>query len=236
MKSKIQILVFSQIILCLSCLAQNSDTNPLEIIKKNIMVSGGRENLLKVHTIYSELGIEMDGRSVRWVTKEMYPNKGAFQILYQMRVVYEEFFDGAKGYQIIRGEKKLADSAEFKDKMFKKNLFNELDFLDSTLWKLNLISEDTTEGELCYRINAKLINGATRILWYSKKTFLLLRTDKVSELEKSSFPIAIYSDYKKIGAFIMWTHLKLVRKDGSFIEGIMMNWKINEGVSEDDFK
>jgi len=41
-------------------------------------------------------------------------------------------------YEIVNGEKAKADPEEFKDKKYKKNIFNELDCLATSLWKLRL--------------------------------------------------------------------------------------------------
>jgi hypothetical protein len=73
----------------------------------------------------------MEARQVHWITKEMPPNKGAFQIVYNGRIVFQNWYDGNTGYEIVNGEKRKADPEEFKDKKYKKNIFNELDFIDT---------------------------------------------------------------------------------------------------------
>ncbi|HEY9703720.1 MAG TPA: hypothetical protein V6C58_14830, partial [Allocoleopsis sp.] len=54
-----------------------------EIIEKNIEAQGGRKILENIKTMYSESYTVMDGREVLFVTKEMAPNKGIFEIIYQ---------------------------------------------------------------------------------------------------------------------------------------------------------
>jgi hypothetical protein len=93
----------------------------------------------------------MEGRTANWVVKEIKPNIGSFEIVYGQRVVFKSWYDGKLGYNLSNGEKMLADQENFKDKLFKKNIFNELDYLDSTLYKSTVVYGDfKTYGKLTY--------------------------------------------------------------------------------------
>ena len=54
--------------------------------------------------------------------------------------------------KIVNGEKRKADPEEFKAKKYKKNIFNELDFIDSSLWTLELIGEEKVNDENLFSI------------------------------------------------------------------------------------
>lgn len=169
-----------------------------DIINKSIDVTGGKQYLLSIKTLYTKLATEMEGRQVHWITKEMLPNKGAFQIVYQDRAVFQNFYDGKKGYEVSGGKKQLADQAEFSDKKFRKNIFNELDYLDSSLYTLALDGNEQVNNEDCYKVKATCINGTVRTLYYSKMTFLKLRED-ISTSEKEHFTSTYFFGYKKLG-------------------------------------
>jgi hypothetical protein len=47
---------------------------------------------------------EMEAREVHWITKEMPPNKNAFQIVYNGRIVFQNWYDGNTGYEIVNSE------------------------------------------------------------------------------------------------------------------------------------
>jgi len=143
----------------------------------------------------------------------MLPYKGSFEIVYNNRVVYKEWYDGSTGYELSDGKKVKADPDEFKDKKFKKNIFDELDSLDSTLWKLELLNDEKVNGEDCYKIRATLVNGLVRLLYFSKTTYYQLREDKVSNEEKDSFSSSYFSDYKKFGDLIVSTTMRLEEGD-----------------------
>jgi hypothetical protein len=70
-----------------------------EVIEKAIQATGGKELLNSIKTLYSISETTMDGRKVNWITKEMVPNKGSFEIEYQGRIVYRSWFDGKIGYK-----------------------------------------------------------------------------------------------------------------------------------------
>jgi hypothetical protein len=206
-----------------------------EIIEKAIAALGGRANLLTVKTLYTDMTTEMEGRQVQWITKEMLPNKGSFQIVFKGRIVYQNFFNGEKGYAITDGQVQETDEKEFKDKKYKKNIFDQLDYLDSSLWKLELIGEEKVNHQDCYKIKATLVNGLVEILYYSKITFYTLREDKISNPEKEAFETSFFYDYRKFGNLTNFSEMK-VEADGKpqFIK--IVNLLVNEQVTEDDFK
>ena len=165
----------------------------------------------------------------------MLPNKGAFQIVYNGRIVFQDWYDGNTGYEIVNGKKRKADPEEFKDKKYKKNIFNEFDFMDSSLWKLELIGEETVNDENCYKVKASLINGEVRNLYYSKSSFFMLRNDKLSNAEKDSYSSCFLSDYQKFGGLTYYTVMKF--EDGDKVQvGKVVNLLVNENISEKDFE
>lgn len=238
MKSiKIFTLIIFQSFLLVSVFAhQKHDIkDPREVINNAISALGGKDFLLSIKTMYTDISTEMEGRKVHWITKEMLPNKGAFQIIYNDRIVFQNWFDGKNGFEIVNGEKRKADDQEFKDKKFKKNIFDELDYLDTTLWKLELMGEQKVKNDDCYKIKATLVNGLVKILYYSKATYYMLREDKVSNKEKDSFSTTLFSDYQKFGQLTYYTVMKFGEGD-QLQTGKIVNLLTNEKITDNDFK
>jgi hypothetical protein len=207
--------------------------NANDVVENAISALGGKEYLLSIKTLYTDISTEMEGRQVNWVTKEMLPNKGSFQIVYDGRIVFRNWYDGNTGYEIVNGEKSKADPEEFKDKKYKKNIFNELDYLDTSLWKLELVEEEKVNDEDCYKVKASLVNGEVRNLYFSKRTFYMLREDKVNA-EKGSFTSTSFSDYKKFGGLTYYSVMKF--GNGEKIQiGKIVNILLNEKIDESDF-
>lgn len=205
-----------------------------EILAKNIAATGGMDYLKSIQTLYSNIATEMSGRKVNWITKEMLPNKGAFSIIYQGRTVFQNFYDGEKGYEMGEGKKKLADQAEFSDKKYRKNIFNELDYLDPSLYQLEAMGSEKVENQDCYKIKATCVNGATSILYYSKDSFLQLREDKATT-EKGNFDTTYFYGYKKYGQLTYYSSLVFGSGD-KMQKATLVELLVNEKVSDSDFK
>jgi hypothetical protein len=205
-----------------------------QIINESIEAMGGKAYLQSIKTFYTDVATEMEGRKVNWITKEMLPNKGSFMIIYQGRTVFKNFYDGEKGYELANGKKQLADQAEFSDKKFRKNIFNEFDYLDPTLYTLTLDGSEKVAKEDCHKLKATCINGTVRTLYISKKTYYLLREDKLTT-EKNGFSTTYFSGYKKYGQLTYYTDL-------SFGEGKKMQKAtlvalfVNEKITDEDFR
>jgi hypothetical protein len=211
-----------------------TELTALQIVEKSIEATGGKQYLQSIRTLYSNMATEMDGHKVNWITKEMLPNKGSFQIIYQGRTVFQNFYNGEKGYEVSEGKRQLADQAEFSDKKFRRNIFNELDYLDPTLYILTLVGSEKVDNEDCYKVKATCTNGAERILYYSKKTYLQLREDK-STTEKGGFSTTYFSGYKKYGKLTYYTDL--VFGEGEKMQKAkMVDLLVNEKISDDDFR
>ena len=211
-----------------------SELTACQIIEKSIEATGGKQYLQSIKTLYSNMATEMEGRKVNWITKEMLPNKGSFLIVYQGRTVFQNFYDGEKGYEVSEGKKELADQAAFGDKKFRRNIFNELDYLDTTLYTITLLGSEKVDTEDCYKVKAACVSGAVRILYYSKRTFLTFREDQ-SANEKAGFSTTYFSNYKKFGKLTYYTDL--VFGEGEKMQKAkMLELLVNEKISEDDFR
>lgn len=209
--------------------------NANNVLENAITALGGRDYLLSIKTLYTDISTEMDGRQVHWITKEMVPNKGSFQIVYNGRIVFQNWYDGVTGYEMVNGEKRKADPEEFKAKKYKKNIFNELDFIDTSLWKIELIGEQKVNKENCYKIKASSINGEVRNLYFSKSSFFMLRQDKISNSEKDRFSSTFFSDYQKFGGLTFYTVMKFGDDKKSQV-GKIVSLLVNEKISENDFQ
>lgn len=230
-------LLFLLVLLNLRLNAQtkNDSMTAYKIVNNSIEAMGGLEYLKSINTLYTDTKTEMEGRQVHWIVKEMLPNKGSFQIVYNNRTVYQNWFNGKKGFEIVNGEKKKADKSEFKDKLYKKNIFNELDYLDSTLWRLEYLGIGMSNNDSCYKIKATLASGLVMALYFDKNNFHMVRSDKIENPEKNRFTTYLYSNFKKFDKLVFYTELKF-GEDGKYQQGTIVDLLINQSVNESDFK
>lgn len=207
----------------------------VEIIEKSIEAQGGKQVLENVKTLYTKSETVMDGQNVFWITKEMAPNKGSFEIEYQGRIVFKSFYDGKTGYDVVNGQKKLADQEEFKDKNYRRHIINSLDYIDPSLYTLEYIGEEKANNKDCDKIQATLKNGKVEYLYYDKISHLLAKSEVVKNPEKNSFSVTLYDDYKKFGDLVYETKDTFVSENGDQVVKIV-DLYYNKKISESDFK
>lgn len=214
---------------------ENTKPTAIAIVKNRIEAMGGESFLRSIKTLYTDFKTETQGREVNYVTKEMLPNKGSFKIVYQGRVVFQNWFDGKNAFETVKGEVKKADLAEFKDKFDRKNIFNELDWITPELFKLELLNDEKVGAKDCYKIKATRNNGLVELLYFGKESKLLERSDKVENAEKNSFATTLYISYKKVSGLTFASEIKMGDKDSSQTLSVV-ELKINEDISDSDFK
>ena len=217
--------------------ANEKDTiSAQEIVKKYIDAEGGFAELKKISTVYTEMKGIMDGRNVTLIIKEMLPNKGGFEIVYQDRVVYKEFFDGMSGFRYEDGNKIPAAPEEFADKLDKKNIFDELDYLDTSVFVLGYLGTDILDKEAVYKIKATKKNGAERILFFSKESFLLVKKENTKSGETGRASKILYKKFKHFGSILSPTEITMDAGTKNEQKLTITNIYINDKVSSHDFE
>lgn len=211
----------------------SSENKAKEIIEKAIQAEGGKKLLSSIKTLYTKSETVMDGRNVNWITKEMVPNRGSFEIEYQGRIVYRSWFDGKTGYELVNGERKVADQAEFKDKADRKYIMNGLAYTDPKLYKIELIEENP--DKMYYKIKATYVTGKVTYLYYDVKSFFLNKEETVENGEKNSFSTVLQSDYKKFGELWYATKSTFISESGNQ-EVRLVDLYYNKNIEEKDFK
>lgn len=233
---KFTVSIFTFLLSTASMFAQNTEaTKSIQIIEKAIQAEGGKELLESIQTMYTKYETVMDGRKVFWIIKEMAPNKGSFEIQYQGRVVYKSFYDGKTGYELINGQKTIADQEQFKDKNYRKHIMNSLNYIDPTLYTLEYIGEEKVGNKTCEKIKATLSNGKVTYLYYDKVSSLLIKEETLLNGEKDSFSTVLFEDYKKVGDLMFQGKNVFVSEDGNQVAEIVEAY-YNKKISEKDFE
>jgi hypothetical protein len=209
--------------------------DPKTIVKNCIAAMGGETFLRSIKTLYSDIKTEMEGREVNYITKEMLPNRGSFKVVYKGRTVFQNWFDGKKAFETVNGEVKKADLAEFKDKFDRKNIFNELDWIMPELWTLEFLGEEKVGVKDCFKIRATRKSGLVELLYFDKESKLLMRDDKVEDVNKNSFSTTLYISYKEYSGLTFASEMKIGDKDRLQTLNVV-ELKINSDVSEADFR
>ena len=203
------------------------------ILNKAIEAQGGKDFLGSIKTLYTNTVTRMDGIEVNWVVKEMLPNKGSFQVVNNNRILYQSWFDGKNGFEIVNGKKRKQNTGENNDKIVKKNIISEMDYVDSSLWTIKLVGQENVLKQMCYKIYACSVNGIVKYLFYSKQSFLLLKEEKI--LSPDLVYTFFFMSFVKQGQLTFCNEIKLL-KNGKYQEVRILDMAINKNVDDTDFR
>jgi hypothetical protein len=228
----IQLVLFTVLVLSVSSIYAQQDAR--WVITRSIEALGGEKALRSVQTLQVEMATEMNGRPVTWVTREMIPNKGSFQIIYEGRTVYQDWFNGREGFEMEEGKVKQKATEELEDKLARRNIFNEFDYLNPILYKLEKLADERMSGVDCYVVKASSAQGLVRLMHFDKSSFYCVREVLAYRRDISEASATYFSDFKKFGPIVMYG--TMVMGDGADAQkAIISKVLINEGITEKDF-
>ncbi|MDH7913524.1 insulinase family protein [Winogradskyella sp. SYSU M77433] len=206
------------------------------VIKGYIAAVGGEDNLKNVNTVLMNADVTIPGAPYKptAVMKQMAPNKSSMELMIEgMGTVMKQNFDGENGYQEGQGQKIPMGETEVNSRKEEKGLYPEL-YIDAST--ITLESVATIEGKDVYKISVANSDGPADVRYYDVETGFLVRTEETSEASGQSIvTVTDFSDYKEVNGVMMPNTMKVTTGPQSF-EFNMTDIKINEGVTEEDFK
>jgi len=212
-----------------------SGVDAQKVIGNYIEAVGGKENLEKISSMMTIADVTIEGMPFKpkGTMKIMAPNKSSMEMSIDgMGVVMKQKFDGETGYQEQQGQKRPMSEKEIEAKKAERGLFPEL-YLEPS--NLELESVTTIDGVDVYNIKVTRDDNMSH-RYYSTETNLLVREESTTEAQGQKITsIVDYSDYKEVDGVM----LPFTQKMTAGPQKITMKAseiKINEGVSEDDFK
>ncbi|RZM30341.1 MAG: hypothetical protein EOO88_01240 [Pedobacter sp.] len=196
---------------------------------------GGSGYLRSINTFYAEMLNENRGRFTTWITKEMVPNRGAVTILDKDSILYDSWFNGKEAFEIVDGKKREREPGYSAQKRPRKNIFTELDYLDSTLWSMELLPDEIVDGNPCFQVKGTFITRESRLLYIDKGTFRIIKQEDLNLTNGQVELTSYFSDFKKFGDFIFYSTVYFVSEQ-SISSVKVVRVLINEAVSKTDFE
>ncbi len=203
------------------------------VIDNYFKAIGGKEALAKVKTVTFSGDMNAMGQVMGIQIKKMAPNKNMMEVSHpQMGVIMKQVFDGQKGYAAQMGQQKEMSAEEIAEAQTKNVLFEELS-LDMS--KVTLESMTAIEGEDAYKL--KVTGDAEpEYRYYNAKNGYLVKTETTKEAQSQKITISTeYSNYTPSKGIQF--PFSITTKQGPQTFGmIIKEAKVNEGVTEADFK
>lgn len=187
---------------------------------------GGKDKVANVKSVMITSNAEVQGMQLSLVQKNATPNKSSVIVSMMGNVMQKVIFDGTKGYQEANGQKKemtgeelekaKKESAPFADKAYKTGTLDRIEPIDGN--------------------NAYVIKHGKKEIFYDVKSGLKVKEVKTAKGPQGEIKVpVVFLDYKEVNG-IKFPH-KMIQKNGPMtFEFITKEIKINEGVSDADFK
>ncbi len=187
---------------------------------------GGKAKVANVQTLYTVSNASIQGTPVKLTSKSSAPNKQSSVISVMNNVMQKSVFDGSNGYTEARGQRKDLAGEELTEAQQTKAPFADESYRTGKLDRIEPI-----DGKNAYVI----VHGKSEI-YYDVETGLKVKMVTTAQGPQGEIKVPVYfSDYKEVNG-IKFPH-KIERSMGPMkMEFITEEIKVNEGVTEEDFK
>ncbi|MDB5201912.1 MAG: insulinase family protein [Ferruginibacter sp.] len=205
------------------------------IVEDFLKASGGKEEIKKIKSIYANIEVEMQGRSFAGADKRSIGGKSATELKMGQMTVFKKVFNGVSGYSVQGGQRIEMTEDEIKESLDEKAPIPQLLYTGAD-HKLEYLGAGTVGAEKTYRLKVTKPSGNVAIQHYSIKTGLLLMEEitKKQGAEEVTETMT-YSDYRKVGNILLPFEI-LQNASGQEIPLKITSYKINEGITDEDFK
>ena len=210
-----------------------------QIIDKYISVSGGAEELKKINSMATTGTLAVQGMQLDAASKRMAPNKEVMEVSMNGQVAMKTAFDGEKGYQSQMGAKMDFDADQLAKKKEIKGLFPQL-YYKTAGYKLEVAGTEKVGGADAYKVKVVSPSGTESIEYYDVATGNLVKEEAIEKQGGMDIQRSVeYANFKKTGNVVLpYTfNISIQAPQGS--QDLTMEiseYKINEGVTEEDFK
>ena len=197
------------------------------VVDKYIDAIGGKDKLMAVKSIVMTSAAKVQGMNISLVAKTAAPNKSSIVVSGMGQVLSKMVFDGETGYQEAQGRKKEMSAEEIAKSKAKNVILEELEFRNGELLRI-----EPLDGKKFYVIK----HNDTEI-FFDMKSGLKVKQVKIVKTPdgKEARVPTVFSNYKEVNGmkFPFTIGQKMGPMDLNFE---VTNIKINEGVSDADFK
>lgn len=196
------------------------------VIDNYIKAIGGKDKVDAVKSVMITADATIQGTPVVMTTKNAAPNKSSLVVSVMGNVMQKVVFDGTTGYIEARGQKMPMPEAQINEAKNAAAPFSDMNYISGTLDRIEPI-----EGSNYYVIKMDKTE-----VFYDVKTGLKYQEVKTAKGPQGEVKVpTIFSDYKKVnGVLFPYTiGQKMGPMDMKFV---VKEIKVNEGVSDEDFK
>ena len=197
------------------------------VINKYISAIGGEEKVLAVKTTVTIANATIQGTPLVMTMKAAAPNKVSQEISVMGNTMQKTVFNGTTGYSSSRGQKKDMTAEEIAKAKTESGIFKDLTYASGELLRV-----EPLEGK-----NAIVLKYKDSEIYYDMTSGL-----KVKEVKTATGPDGkeikvptVYADYKEVNG-VKFPHSIGIKSGPMNLDFVVQEIKVNEGVSDADFK
>ena len=198
-----------------------------KVVNKYIEAIGGKEKVMAVKTVMMVSNATIQGTPLLMTMKASAPNKASQVISVMGNTFQKAVFDGKIGYEESRGQRKVLEGDDLEKAKNKNTLFGDLNYTSGELVRI-----EPLEGK-----NAIVLKYLGKEIFYDMTTGLKVKsveTVKTPDGKEVKVPTT-FSDYKEVNG-ILFPHAVGQKSGPMDLNFTISEIKINEGVTDEDFK
>jgi zinc protease len=208
--------------------AVSADVSAKSVLEKYINAIGGQKALSEVKTIMTTSSGTIQGTALEMTAKVSSSNKMAVEMKAMGMSLMKQVVNENGGYMVQQGQRKDLTGEEFAEMKSSAVPFEELNLLNKS--DLTLGAVENINGADAYAIK----NGKTTYYFDVKSGLKVGEAKEMEQMGQKMTQTTYYADYKEVKG-IKFPH-KTTLNIGMELELITSDVKINEGVTEEDFK
>ena len=197
------------------------------VVDKYLEAIGGENKLMAVKSLMMTSTAKVQGIDITLVNKVSAPNKTSIVVSGMGQTFQKVIFDGEKGYQERQGKRTDMEAEAIAKAKVKNVILSDLDYKHG-----ELIRVEPLEGK-----NAYVLKYNETEVFYDIETGLKVKevvTTKTPDGKEVTVP-TLFSDYKEVNG-IKFPHTIGQKMGPMDLTFTVQEIKINEGVSDEDFK
>ncbi|CAI8262441.1 MAG: putative zinc protease [Polaribacter sp. SA4-10] len=198
-----------------------------KVVNKYIEAIGGKEKVMAVKTVMMVSNATVQGTPLLMTMKASAPNKTSQVISVMGNTFQKAVFDGKIGYEESRGQRKVLEGDDLEKAKNKNALFGDLNYTSGELVRI-----EPLEGK-----NAIVLKYLGKEIFYDMTSGLKVKsveTVKTPDGKEVKVPTT-FSDYKEVNG-ILFPHAVGQKSGPMDLNFTISEIKINEGVTDEDFK
>ncbi|MDO6674069.1 insulinase family protein [Tenacibaculum sp. 1_MG-2023] len=201
-------------------------TTASSVVDNYFKAIGGKDKIASINSLMISSEAKVQGMQLSLIQKSATPNKSSVVVSMMGNVMQKVIFDGTKGYQEVQGQKKEMAGDDLEEVKNTTTPFADKAYKTGTLDRIEPI-----DGK-----NAYVIKHGKKEIFYDINSGLKVKEVKTAKGPQGEMKVPVlFSDYKEVNG-IKFPH-KMIQKNGPMtFEFITKEIKINEGVSDADFK